>query len=401
MTLDVRLLGQLAVSRDGNRVELRSRPAQLLLAYLVLYTGHSIPRDKIAGALWPDSSTNVARKNLRQTLWRLRRAIGNDCLEVDPRSLRLKPEAVNSDVANLVSGDVPDEPEALASAVESYGELLPGHYGEWIQAASGPVRATWENRMSRLVRALAAEERWEELRGWSEQWIANGSGSERAYRALMRAYAGMDDLPGVADAYHRCVLALRHGLGVEPSAKTRGLFQHLIESKSPPVGPESPASDSIPMPSIRFVGSRPVIEHSVVIGRPHDEVFTAVLDPGLALLYRSNVLEYELITGRPGELGTQVRATKKLGSEIVQFLIEVVEADYGRWLVSRTIDSPFYLQIETHFEDLAAGTRMSQRREIQLPESFSEEVDHSVLLDWYAADVHSDFAKLKHLIETR
>ncbi len=401
MTLDVRLLGQLAVTRDGNRVELRSRPAQLLLAYLVLHTGHSIPRDKIAGALWPDSSTNGARKNLRQTLWRLRGVIGDECLDVDPHSLRLKPEAVTSDVAKLASGDISDEPEALVSAVESYGELLPGHYGEWIQAANGPLRATWENRMARLVRALAAEERWEELRIWAEHWIANGSGSERAYRALMRAYAGMGDVPGVAEAYKRCVDVLRHELGAKPSTKTRGLFQRLTKSKDRPSRADSRTSGALPMPSIRYVGSKAIIDHSVVVGRPRNEVFATVLDPELAHLYRSNVLEYELIRGRPGDLGTQVRATTKLGSEIFQFLVEVVEADYGRWLVSRTIDSPIHLQIETRFEDATGGTRMSQRREVQLPTGLSKNVDHSVLLEWYAADIHSDFGKLKQLIETR
>lgn len=54
------------------------RPAQSLLAYLLLNADKSIRREKLAGLLWPDSDEASARNNLRQALWRLRSVLGED-----------------------------------------------------------------------------------------------------------------------------------------------------------------------------------------------------------------------------------------------------------------------------------------------------------------------------------
>ena len=50
--LEVRLLGNYDVRLDGAPVEINSRPARLLLAYLLLMAGTPQPRDKVAGILW-------------------------------------------------------------------------------------------------------------------------------------------------------------------------------------------------------------------------------------------------------------------------------------------------------------------------------------------------------------
>ena len=63
--LEIRILGQFDVRLDGKPVEMRARPLRLLLAYLALKAGQSIPREKIAGVLWPDTPEGAARKNLQ------------------------------------------------------------------------------------------------------------------------------------------------------------------------------------------------------------------------------------------------------------------------------------------------------------------------------------------------
>ena len=76
--LEVRLLGQFRVTLDGKTVEIASRPAQSLFAYLILNPSTEHRREKLAGLLWPDSSESNARNNLRQALWRIRKAIGDE-----------------------------------------------------------------------------------------------------------------------------------------------------------------------------------------------------------------------------------------------------------------------------------------------------------------------------------
>ena len=76
--LEVRLLGQFKVEVAGTPVDIPSRPAQSLLAYLILNAGLALRREKLAGLLWPDSSESNARSNLRHALWHIRKALGSD-----------------------------------------------------------------------------------------------------------------------------------------------------------------------------------------------------------------------------------------------------------------------------------------------------------------------------------
>jgi DNA-binding SARP family transcriptional activator len=78
--LQIRLLGQFDVRLDGKRVLIPSRPAQSLLAYLVLTAGTPHRREKLAGILWPDFPDDNARKNLRHELWRIRKAMSTQQL---------------------------------------------------------------------------------------------------------------------------------------------------------------------------------------------------------------------------------------------------------------------------------------------------------------------------------
>ena len=67
--LEVRLLGQFDVRLNGTLVIIPSRPAQSLLAYLMLNPGIQHRREMLAGLFWPDAAEENARRSLRQALW--------------------------------------------------------------------------------------------------------------------------------------------------------------------------------------------------------------------------------------------------------------------------------------------------------------------------------------------
>ncbi len=73
--LEIRLLGQFDVRRDSAPVDIPSRPAQSLLAYLALHPGTPHQREKLAGLFWPDAAEANARSNLRAALWRIRKSL--------------------------------------------------------------------------------------------------------------------------------------------------------------------------------------------------------------------------------------------------------------------------------------------------------------------------------------
>src|SRR4051812_42953501 len=77
--LRVYLLGGLRVENDGVVLEgavARRRPSAVLaLIATAAHTGTS--RDRIAALLWPESDSEHARNNLKQTLFAIRRDVGD------------------------------------------------------------------------------------------------------------------------------------------------------------------------------------------------------------------------------------------------------------------------------------------------------------------------------------
>ncbi len=235
IVLELRFLGQFAILHNGEAVRLTSRPAQSLLAYLCLHAGASFRREKLAGLLWPETSDANARNNLRQALWRIRKALesddaGQDYLLADDLSIAFKPGAPYwLDVEVLTQPLEPDAPAPqLAQVVAVYGgELLPGFYDEWTVLERERLQSIFEQRIGRLLERLLEDRDWSQAVHWSEQWIALGASPEPAYRALMIAHAATGDLATMRAAHQRCVAALRRDLGVEPSEQTTTLYEQL------------------------------------------------------------------------------------------------------------------------------------------------------------------------------
>jgi WD40 repeat protein/DNA-binding SARP family transcriptional activator len=239
--LQIRLLGQFDVRLDGKRIVISSRAGQSLLAYLAMTAGTPHRREKLAGTLWPNSSDENARKNLRQELWRIRKAIpaqnlpeADDYLIADEFTLTFNREADYwLDVAILEKSD-PDV-QSLTSGLSLYqGELLPGFYDDWVVLERERLQTLFESKMEQLVEKLVESERWTAVQEQCERWLALGFVSESAFRALMLSYNARGDMAKVGAVYQRCVEDLRDHLGVEPSAETHALFDGLLKGAKVP-----------------------------------------------------------------------------------------------------------------------------------------------------------------------
>jgi WD40 repeat protein/DNA-binding SARP family transcriptional activator len=239
--LQVRLLGQFDVRADGKRVSLPSRAGQSLLAYLLLTAGTAHRRERLAGLLWPDTSDENARHNLRTELWRIRKAIGSpppakaEYLLTEDLTITFNPEADYWLDADQLQQPTPidDGLGDLANQLALYeGELLPGFYDEWVVLEREHLQALFEHKMKQLLEALCREQRWAAVLEWSECWIALGQTPEPAYRALMVAYASLGDRTKVVATFERCLAVLETELGAEPAAETRAEYEQLLKGET-------------------------------------------------------------------------------------------------------------------------------------------------------------------------
>lgn len=239
-----RMLGQFSIQKDGLPVDLPSRPAQSLLALLMLTAGVAHRRERLAGALWPNASDSNARDYLRHELCRLNRALQCDVhagalfLLVDRISIAFNASAPYwLDVRQLLHSSAQADliiEEALASAFLYQGELLPGIYEDWVHPFRMQAISAFDTLMSRLLHRLRDQHRYEEAIRAGLHWVAHGELPELAFRELMLAHRGLHDLAAIRRDMDACVAHLHKQFGTKPSRKTIELFRNLIDEQQDP-----------------------------------------------------------------------------------------------------------------------------------------------------------------------
>lgn len=131
---DIRLylFGGFELTIDGKRAPTLQPSTQRLVAFIAL-TVRGVERNFAAQQLWPDSTEERARANLRSSLWRLRR-LPVDLIETTPTRLRLA-ESVWVDTRDGIG-------ELTARALGGFDgpvpfdflfvDLLPDWYDDWL-----------------------------------------------------------------------------------------------------------------------------------------------------------------------------------------------------------------------------------------------------------------------------
>ncbi len=269
------MLGQFEVIKDGKRLTIPTRNAQALFAYLILNAGISQRRERLAGLLWPDSSEENARSNLRHELWRLRKTLepeGKSFFLIDDLNIAFDPgSGYRLDVEKLENQPIESSSaDDLIEALSVYkGDLLPGFYDEWVEVERERLSVLFETKISHLVEILQTEERWADVLDWGNRWISMGGWPEPAYRALMNAYANTGDLSKVAVLYERFTNGLQKDLGIGPSKHTQELYQRLKAYTKVEARDEIPTSSrltrtritNLPNPLTSFVGRETEIQY--------------------------------------------------------------------------------------------------------------------------------------------
>lgn len=258
--LDVRLLGDFAIYRDGEPLTCVNSPrTQSLLAYLILHRTAPQSRQQIAFLLWPDLSEARARSNLRYQLHLLRRALPDpdSFLQADELTLQWRADApFKSDVAAfeafLVQADAAERRgnsremhAALQAANNTYkGDLLPSCYDDWIVGERERLRQATTQALERLTRLFEEAQDYREALTVAQRLLRYDPLHESTYRSLMRIHSALGDKVSALSTFRKCAAILRAELDVEPSQPTRELYDRLLVGESSSMA--SNASTSMP-----------------------------------------------------------------------------------------------------------------------------------------------------------
>jgi len=257
--LKVGLLGGFAIEAPDGAVNLPSRKAQAILAYLMLVPSHSETRERIAGLLWSSAPEEQARASLRQALRRLNQffgKVGHNAIEVTRNEIRLRPEAFITDLWTVLDQDAtaPVHPILLqrsdisSSLLLGFEDLDPA-FGSWITVQRQILH-------DRLVASLEA--RISDHTGTDEPNAERNSKNaalalsnldpthEGACRELMLQHVRTGDIASALKRYNRLWSLLETDYDMEPSEETKALVA-LIKSGT---APEAPGPEDKDAPAI-------------------------------------------------------------------------------------------------------------------------------------------------------
>ena len=241
VALKISLLGPLRVVREGQALDLPSRKAQALLAYLALPPGRRHARVHLAALLWGGMGDKQARHNLRQCLSVLRRALGDRAVTGAGDRVYLDADVVEVDVATL------ERVDGESAAGLGDGDLLEGlnvgeeAFDDWLADQRTRLRALACDRLGRLAAARAAAGAVDDAIETARRLLTLDPANEEAHRLLMALYARAGRRSAAVRQYEACVAALERHLGVTPSAETIRLREALRRPGPADSVPEGPS----------------------------------------------------------------------------------------------------------------------------------------------------------------
>ncbi len=246
-TLTLTFCSRFQAELNGRSLQrFESDNARALLVYLILEADHAHRRSHLAALLWPDHAEKDARNNLRQTLFKLRRTLGDD--QHDPPYLLINAQTVQwnpalaaqtvvdvwqlTAVLNQYETDEPVPPEILLTLYS--GPLLAEAaleaglgFEEWLLIKREQIHQRVMAALSRLAEDAAAAKAWQTAAQIAVRQIALDPWREESYRQAMRALAAQGERTSALALFAQCRAVLWQELGVPPTPETVALYEQL------------------------------------------------------------------------------------------------------------------------------------------------------------------------------
>ncbi|MBI5567104.1 MAG: tetratricopeptide repeat protein [Chloroflexi bacterium] len=225
-------LGSLCLTTDRASYPITAAAPALLLGYLICHAanGQPITRSRLAGTLWPDESETRARRNLTDTLYRLRRAIevqiADRILHVDDETIALG--EVTIDVTEFRRLAASAQAADWQAALDLYaGDLLSDLDADWLLAPREHLHETYLATLERVCDARFTSGALPEALAIALRWVEADPLSENAHATVMRLYARLGRHADALRQYDRLVQLLDRELKIEPLPETRSLAASL------------------------------------------------------------------------------------------------------------------------------------------------------------------------------
>lgn len=241
-------LGIPTIERNGIVVNLETRKAVALLAYLSITFPSPFSREYLATLFWQEYDQQHANANLRRTLYSINSVLGPDFITGNREKVTINPSyQLLQDVsdfrqllANVKShhhqGNVCIECIGnLEKATALYrGSLLEGlnlrdstEFDHWQYLERENYLLEFSSSLEKLALAYASIGEWEKAIQKARQWVSFDHLDENAQRTLIKLYTQAGQRSAALHQFEEYSRILKDELGQSPDEETISLFRDI------------------------------------------------------------------------------------------------------------------------------------------------------------------------------
>ncbi len=213
------LIGDFDLRFRGESLAL-PRACQRLIAMVAL-ADRPLPRSRIGGRLWPESTEDRANSCVRSTLWRMPEPAGCSPLVIRPTHVGLAPDVRvdHREFRTADAGELATRVMAGGSAPYYAEDLLPEWDGEWLFAEREEFRRARLRLLDAVAEKLYEAGQYTRALQIGRLTISSDPLRESSYRLAARSHLRLGN---IADAMRECRTyeeLLDAELGLRPSGE--------------------------------------------------------------------------------------------------------------------------------------------------------------------------------------
>lgn len=208
--------------------------------YLILANPAGLTKEQIGIVFWPDSTADELKLRFKNSLYRLRRAVGRDTVVLENDYYKFNwsldydydvEKFISSFEQAQLSDDFDEKMNLLRKVVHQYtGEYLSEIDETWVVLERQRYYLMYLDALLLLANGCMEKKEYKSALHYCFQALSEDACLEDAHRLAMRIHAATGNRAEVVRQYEHCCAALTKEINIPPSQKTRELYQALIQN---------------------------------------------------------------------------------------------------------------------------------------------------------------------------
>lgn len=224
-----KMFGTPVITKDGEEVLFPYNKVEALFYYLVVNKQAS--RDELAGLLWSEEEENIAKKNLRNAIYKIKKSFDKEVIISPKKSIVM----LNGDID--IKSDIDIFLKDNEKWIEVYtGEFLQGffvknaeEFEDWMTKMRDNYQEQYREKLYDKINKGINDSDYSNIERYAKLLINVDEFDEKAYRILMEYYKNNKSYGKVIDTYNKLSQLLDKELGITPDEHTRKIFNEVLD----------------------------------------------------------------------------------------------------------------------------------------------------------------------------